>query len=287
MKKSLSLKVHFIFFLFLPCSLLSQDPEQVWDEFRSLLKSGEISEENIRPIHELLEGRWLPFLENRKNNANWEAWEEPDETFVVDNKIHYLVKMTENGQVENYCLSFIIEDGKWYFHHAESIWVRLDKIDPPPTSVFPDLPEIQKHWQREEPRISRMVYLYNYFVEKESKEFALNWFKDGIGYFIWAKTHVPFLKPTRAFILALCYEQSRLRGSEVTLEKLTDDSALVILEPIYLKLYYASGQMKNLISYADYLSIDNTIWHDRAEKAGWNLDITYENEKAIFEFSLK
>lgn len=281
MTKSLLPAIHFILFLFLPYSLLSQDPEQVWDEFRSLLKSGEISDENIRPIHELLEGRWLPFLENRKNNANWEEWEEPEETFVVDNKIHYLVKMTENGQVENYCLSFIIEDGKWYFNHAESIWIRLDRIDPPPTSDFPDIPEIQKHWQREEPRISRMIYLYNYFVEKEGKEFALNWFKDGIGYFIWAKTHVPFLKPTRAFILALCYEQVRLRGSEVTLEKLTDEEALVILEPIFLKLYYASGQMKNLISYDDYLAIYTTIWQDRAEKAGWEVNISYENDKAV------
>lgn len=286
MTKSLSLTVLFFLFLFLPHSLISQSPEQVWDEFRSLLQRGEISEENIRPIHELLEGRWLPFLENRKNNANWEEWEEPEETFVVDNKIHYLVKMTENGQVENYCLSFIIEDGKWYFNHAESIWVRLDKIDDPPTSDFPDIPEIQKHWQREEPRITRMIYLYNYFIEKESKEFALNWFKDGTGYFIWAKTHVPFLKPTRAFILALCYEQSRLKGSEVTLEKLTDEEALVILEPIFLKLYYASGQMRNLIPYDDYLTIYTTIWQDRAEKAGWNIAITYKNDKAIFKFSI-
>jgi hypothetical protein len=283
MKKSI-LFIPIITFLFLPYSLKCQSSEEVWDEFISLLKSGEITEENIRPVHVLLNDRWLPFLKNRTKNAIWEEWQNPEETFVVDNKIHYLIKVTEMGKEENYCLSFLIENGKWYFHHAETIWVRLDKIDDPPTSDFPDLPELQKHWQREEPRISSMIYLYKYLLENENKEFALNWFKDGNGYFTWTKTHVPFLKPSRAFILALCYEQSRLRGSEVTLEKLTDKEALVILEPIFLKLYYASGQMKNLIPYNDYLSIYTTIWEDRAEKAGWNVNITYEKDKAILKF---
>lgn len=218
-KASLSGITLLLLFLF-PAYLLGQTPEQVWVEFRELLKQGEMSEDNIKPVHELLEGRWLPFLENRKNNAIWEEWEKPEETYDVDNKIHYLFKMTENGTVENYCLSFLIEDGKWYFHHAESIWIRLDKIDDLPTSVFPDLPDSQKNWQREEPRISEKIYLYNYFAEKESKEFALNWFKEGAGYLMWAKTHVPFVKPSEAFILLLCYEQSNLRGSKVTLEKL-------------------------------------------------------------------
>jgi hypothetical protein len=280
-------KIGFILFFILPHAISAQNPEQVWDEFRTLLKQGQLTEENIKPVHELLNGRWLPFLENRKNNAAWEEWEEPEETFVVENQIHYLVKMTENGQEENYCLSFIIEDGEWYFHHAESIWVRLDNIGELPASEFPDLPESQKSWQREEPRISKMIYLFNYFKEKEGEEFALNWCKDGYGYFLWAKTHVPFLKPTKAFILALCYEQANLRGSKVTLEKLEDDLAIVHLEPIFLKLYYTSGQIKNQISYSDYLSIYETIWQDRAEKAGWKLDISVEADKAMFRFVIK
>lgn len=275
-----------IFFLF-PTTLLSQNPEQVWIEFRELLKQGDLSEDNIKPVHELLEGRWIPFLENRKNNAIWEEWEKPQETFIVDDKIHYLVKMTENGQIENYCLSFIIEDGKWYFHHAESIWIRLDKIGDLPTSVFPDLPDSQKHWQREEPRISQKIYLFNYFAEKENKEFALNWFKDGEGYLMWAKTHVPFVKPSKAFILILCYEQTNLRGGKVTLKKLDADHAILTLEPIFLKLYFASGQIRNQISHEDYISIFETIWHDRAEKAGWDLDISYNQDKAIFTFHRK
>lgn len=285
MKRLFFIKIIINLFFLFPHGALCQNPEEVWAEFRQMLKTGELSEENIRPVHELLEGRWMPFLENRKKMAVWEEWEKPDEIFVVDNKIHYLVKMTENNQLENYCLTFIIEDGKWYFNHAESIWIRFDKIEDPPTSEFPDLPESFKHWQREEPRIVGMIYLYNYLIEKESKEFAFNWFKDGTGYLMWVKTHIPFIASKKAFILAICYEQSRLRGSEVLLEKFTDDTAVITLVPIYLKLYYASGQIKKLISYEDYRILFETVWQDRAEKAGWKLDIQYENDKAILTFS--
>ena len=101
-----------------------------------------------------------------------------------------------------------------------------------------------------------------------------------------AKTHVPFIKPQKAFILFLCYEQSNVRGSQVTLEKLEDDLAIIRIEPIFLQLYYGSGQFRNQISYDDYISIYETIWHDRAEKAGWDLEITYQEDKALFKFSM-
>ena len=68
-----------------------------------------MSEDNIKPVHELLKGRWMPFLENRRNYAIWEEWRKPEETFVVDDKIHYLVKMTENGYVENYCCHSLLK----------------------------------------------------------------------------------------------------------------------------------------------------------------------------------
>jgi len=104
---------------------------------------------------------------------------------------------------------------------------------------------------------------------------------------MWAKTHVPFVKPSEAFILLLCYDESNLRGSKVTLEKLDDNDAIVHIESIFLKLYYASGQFRNQISHEDYISIYETIWHDRADKAGWNLNIIYDQDKAIFKFHSK
>jgi hypothetical protein len=85
----------------------------------------------------------------------------------------------------------------------------------------------------------------------------------------------------------MCYEQSNLRGSKVTLEKLEDDSAIVKIEPIFLQLYHSAGQIKNQISYEDYISIYETNWYDRAEKAGWNLDIIYNNNNALFKFNIK
>jgi hypothetical protein len=73
----------------------------------------------------------------------------------------------------------------------------------------------------------------------------------------------------------------------LALEKLEDDEAVVRIESIFLKYYYASGQMRNLISHDDYIAIFERIWHDRAEKTGWKLDIQYDQDQVIFEITVK
>ena len=133
--------------------------------------------------------------------------------------------------------------------------------------------------------MSKQVRLFNFLSEEKGRDFAFDWFKDGPGYFSASQVRVPFVEPSKAFILYLCWEQANLRGNHVTLEKLNDNEAFVRMELIYFGLYKAAAHLKEQISYDDYRQIFETTWHDRAEKAGWKLKITYREEKCLFHFT--
>jgi len=90
----------------------------------------------------------------------------------VGNEVHYLIPLTNNGARQTYCFTFLTEAGKWYFEHLESITIRLDKIGPLPTSTFPDVPEAQKFWMREEILVSEQVRLFNMLAKDKGREFA-------------------------------------------------------------------------------------------------------------------
>jgi hypothetical protein len=169
----------------------------------------------------------------------------------------------------------------------ESITVRLDKISSLPASTFPDLPEEKKGWMREEIRVSNQVNLFNLLSKEKGREFAFNWFKDGPGYLLTAKAWVPFYPVRKALILYLCWEQANLNGNKVTLEQLDDNQAKVLMNPIYFKLYKQAGHLYQQISSEDYRRIFETIWHDRATSAGWELTIEYKGEETILNFKKK
>jgi len=57
------------------------------------------------------------------------------------------------------------------------------------------------------------------------------------------------------------------------------------MELIYFGLYKVAAHLKEQISYEDYRQIFETIWQDRAQKAGWELKITYEGDKCLFHFT--
>jgi hypothetical protein len=78
-----------------------------------------------------------------------------------------------------------------------------------------------------------------------------------------------------------------LIGNQVTLEKLTDNEALVRLKSIYFLLYKQISHLRDQISPDDYRRLFETIWQDRAEQADWHLTITYSGEECIFHFSRK
>jgi hypothetical protein len=163
----------------------------------------------------------------------------------------------------------------------ENIMVRLDKIPPPPTSEFPPLPEDTMTWQRNEILWSDLVRIYLTTAANNGKDFALGLFKTGDGYFVGATSWVPFVPPARAFILYLCWAESRLYGNLVTLEKLTDDEAVVEMQTHFFFLYKRSSHMRQWLPFGEYRTIFETIWQDRAANAGWKLDIAYKDPECL------
>lgn len=92
---------------------------------------------------------------------------------------------------------------------------------------------------------------------------------------------MPFTTPHRAFILYLCREQANLRGNNATLEYLSDDQATVKLETMFFYICSIAGHLNTSISIVDDKQIFETLWHDRAKNAEWNLDIQYSPNYAV------
>lgn len=269
--------------------LYGQDDLQIWKEFIHTLRNGKMTVDEIRPYEQLGDNYKpiiLGFLDGLRDQASPEDWLAEPEVIRIDNRIQYITPWTTGNERVPYCFSFIIEGGQWYFQQLEGITIRLDKISKLPTSTFPDIPEYQKNWAREE--IYWSFFINQFFlpmVKEKGKEFALGRIKDGAGYFVGARAWVPAASPHKAFILYLCWEQANLRGNDVTLEKLEDNEAVVHLETIYFTLYSHTAQMKPNISLEDYKQVFETIWKDRALNAGWSLEIQYNMDyKVTFHF---
>jgi len=250
----------------------------IWKEFVAALKEGGPASDRVRPYYEELRAPILGYLKIAREKAAWAEWERTPEIHRVGDHVHFLIPLTFDGQTTVYCWTFVVDGGVWYFRHLEAINIRLDKTGPLPASTFPDVDEVTKAHIREENGWSREVRIFNLLAELKDKPFALDAFKDGNGYFLSAKTWVPFVEPRRAFILYACWEQANLRGNKVTLERLDDDEALIRMSPYYFRLYEESAHLAQQISFLDYAAIFETIWKDRARAAGWDLTIEYGSE---------
>ncbi len=212
------------------------------------------------------------------DKATWAEWEKTPKVRRVGEHVHFLIPLTFDGQTADYCLTFLVEGGAWYFRHIEAIIIPLDEIGPLPTSTFPDADEPTKAHIREETLWSREIRVFNELAALKGKSYALDFFKDGEGYFLAAKTWVPFVEPRQALVLYACWEQANLRGNTVTLEKLDDREAVVKMSTYYFKLYKVTAHLAQQIPFEDYTKIFETIWQDRARAAGWTLQIEYGNE---------
>lgn len=271
-------------------SIYCQDDLRIWREFINTLRSGKMTLDKILPYEQLgdtYKPILLGYLDSVKTQASPEDWMTEPEVIKIDNRTQYIVPWSTRDQKVSYCFSFIIQESQWYFQHLEAIFIRLDKISELPTSKFPDVAEERKSWAREEIFWSFIILnVYLPAVKEKRKEYALNMLKDGGGYFVGARTWVPFSTPHRAFILYLCWEQANLRGNDVTLVKLEDNEAIVRLHTYYFALYYIASHLKPRISLEDYKQIFETIWQDRASNAGWNLDIQYSSDNEVtFHFT--
>jgi hypothetical protein len=261
------------------------DDLAIWKEFVAAVRSGTLSPEQIRPLYGVPKETLLEHLKGLKRasdaNSSWPDWDTP-EVFPIGDLVHFIAKIRIGpGMTTDRCFSFIKEGGKWYYSHMEGIFIRLDKTPPPPTSDFPDVAAETKAWQREEIYWSELVQHYLAVAQKNGKPFALDLLKSGAGYFVGAKSWVPFLPPSKAFILYLCWNESRLRENLVVLEKLTDSDAVVSLQTHFFFLYKRATHLKQWIPFDEYKEIFETIWQDRAQAAGWNLEIEYKDPECL------
>jgi hypothetical protein len=262
----------------------AQNDLRVWSEFVALQKSGRIAEEHLRPAY-TAKATMLEFLAVMRRGAAWREWERRPEVHRVGPRVHFVIPLSENGARNTYSFTFLLEGGRWFLEHFEGIVVRLDRLGTPPVSVFPDLGEDKKAWMRQEKYWSMMAHVFRTLRQASGTEAAFNIFRDGPGYFVEAKTWVPFYAPERAFIVYLCWEQSRLQGNGVTLERLAANEAVVSIDSIFLRLYTQSGHMRELIEKPDYLRIFETIWEDRARAAGWDVGFTYDGPRCSLRFA--
>jgi hypothetical protein len=285
MRRLTLITVTVVIFVSSTCNIsFAQDDLKIWNEFVEAVKNDQITPDRIRTYDNLPKDMLLQWIKMFKEGKLWEQIQGTPEVHKVGEHIHYIVTFAKGDWKSTFCHTFLIEDGKWYFRHLENITIRLDQIPVLPTSKFPDLPEEKKAWQRQEIYWTEQVRLFNFLTREKGKNFAFNWFKDGDGYLLTAKTWVPFYPSEKAFILYLCWEQANLR---VTLEKFDDNEAVARMKPMYLQLYKQTAHLKAQISFEDYLQIFETIWQDRATKAGWNLDITYNGDECLFNFQRK
>ncbi len=268
----------------------AQEGMSVWKEFIDQLQNEEITIDRIRPLNELGDGFkpvLLGFLDSLRMQASVEDWDISPEIIRHDNKLLCLFPWSTRFDKANYCLTFILDGSDWYIQHLEAIYIRLDRYGDLPVSEFQDIDEETKTWIRQETYWSYLIInFYLPLTKKNGKQYALNLLKDGGGYNLAAKTWVPFLSEHKAFILYVCWEQSNLRGNDVTLVSFDDKLAVLEMGSYYFALYEITSHMKNLISLEDYKAIFETIWQDRAKYAGWDLQIVYKDNYVVqFNFT--
>ncbi len=268
----------------------AQNEIKIWKEFVGALKNNAVTPDRIRLIAPMTQEMIQETLKRFSDDAVWTEWEAEPEIIRADDQVNFIIPLKgKHGTRTHYCFIFLVENNKWYFRSVEAIFIRLDKTGSLPASKFPDISESQKAWAREEIYWSEQVRLFNLLAKEKGREFAFEWVRtgigNGIGYLLGAETWVPFVPPAKAFILYLCWEQANLRGNEVVLEKLDDHEALVKITPLYFALYQAASHLKRQISLEDYIRIFETIWQERAAKAGWKLKIEGQGRICVFHFT--
>lgn len=268
------------------------DDLRIWKEFVADLQAGKMEDTaRIRPYYPEFLEPMKGYLGQLRVGIAWDKLKAEPEVFRVGNQVHFVISLPFKGDEQTFsspfCFSFLDEKERWYFQHMETIMIRMDMLGPLPTTSFPDVPAERKAWMREEIEISDQVHLFVFLAEEKGKEFAFNWFRDGAGYALGARTWVPFVAPAKAFILYLCWDFAHRRENPLTLEKLADTEAVVRVVPRWFQLYEAAAHLKPKISAEDYRRLFETIWQDRAKNAGWDLAITYEGEACLFRFTRK
>lgn len=254
-----------------------------WRQFVEVLRTGNYPAGDIRPYQESLRQPMADFLEAMSRKADWQQWRRP-KIFRESDELHFVLPLTFDGQTATYSFSFVREGDRWHFQHLEAISLPMYRLEPLPARVFPDIPEMEKAWIREELEVSQEVRLFNTLKALEGTAAALDWFKDGPGYALAARAWIPYVSQRRALVLYLCWEQANLRGNEVVLEELGEDRAVVKVKPRYFQLYERAAHLKQQITPELYGQLYETRWQSRASAAGWKLNLLCVDGECTFSF---
>lgn len=261
----------------------ADDTEALWNDFTSNLLAGRITADRIRPYYPQLREPMMRYLEYFRQHSSPEEWKAKPELYRVGDEIHGIISLTgPDGKKTPLCFSLLVENSQWYFEHVESIFIRLDQTGSLPTSRFPDVAEAQKAWMRDERRANDEIRVFNLLSKEKGRDFALDFLNDGLSYALEARTWVPFVSPSKAFVLFFCWEQANLYANPVTLQSLTDNSAVIHWQPRWFKLYQQTGHLQQWISESEFHNIFETIWQDRARAAGWSLQADYDQDDVVF-----
>jgi len=261
----------------------------IWREFVHILKTDTLTVDRVRPVDPLTPASQLSLLRDFAKGAVWEEWEATPEVVRHGNLVSFFVTLGRTSKTPwTYTFNFLVEGDRWYYRFLEGIFLRLDKAPALPASgaEFPDIPDDRKSWIRQEVYWSQAVRLYTVMAGLKGKSAAANLFRDGAGYALAASTWVPFYPTPQAFVLYLCWEQAKLQGNTVILEKLTEHEAVVRIDNcLYFALYRQTSHLKTQISFEDYQGIFETIWQDRARAAGWKLMIDGQGQTLYLRFN--
>ena len=270
-------------------SAQSREDLAIWKEFVRLLRSDTFPLDRIHPDDLRPPESRLARLKDFVKETDWAEWETAPEVVRRGGLVSFIATLGKSRNSPwKYVFCFVVQDGRWSFRFTEGIFIRLDQIGDLPADAagFPDLPEERKQWMRQEIYWSKMVELYNEMTRLKGTEYALGLLRDGAGYALAATTWIPFFPTARAFILYLCWEQAKLQGNKVTLEKLDDNEAVVRFDDHqYFALYMQASHLKEQIVLGDYIGIFEAIWQDRARAAGWGLQIDGQGRRIYLRFS--
>jgi hypothetical protein len=248
------------------------EPEAIWQALQRKLVVGGWSESDVRP---LMPGM-LSMLVTMLNR--WSSPRQADlqlyKIVQVGQTIHFLLRRDKPD--EKFCVSVQVEGDHWYMQHLESI--NIDFSEPSDTPCvaedLPSLPEAQVAWIREEVAMTERVRLFAFLCASKTRQFALDWFKDGDGYALAARAWIPYFAPEVALVWYAAWSEWYLHRNPACIKMVGPQKAtLCLTDPLHWHLYRQTGHLRSQISEADYEALFDVIWQDRARAAGWRLGI--------------
>ncbi len=257
-------------------------PIALWQEFTGILHEGSLTLDRIMPVERSLAEPLLTVLSELRAAVPKDVWPRNPRHWRNGDDVIYLVEL--GTPASTFCFTLVAQGDEWFVKHVESILLPIDSVPRLPASEFPDLPVETKAWMRQEIDITNQIHMYNVLKKERGRELAVASFCDGAGYYLASKAWLPLLPDHQAFIMYMCWEQSVLRGNQVTLEKLDDTGAVVRVRALWFEIYDRALHLRRQIPAEDYRVLFESIWRDRARAAGYDLRISYGLPYTSFEF---